>query len=161
MDIHVWMPIGTQLLVSWTSLVIPWDRPTPPTTWNSLSCKCTSCRNTWINEKVKFFLQKWMFVPQTHVNVLLLLFLIFRDTNISCPLVVTTHSYSCVCKVTSYTFASFFEYHIRLCHESDCQTVTETFAPSENSKYELMCLSDLDVCWCLCLFTCMYSYVSA
>lgn len=130
--------------------------------------KCASCRITWINESVKVFLQKQMFVfvPQTQVNVLLSFFRLGEGTT-SCPLVAKTHSYSCVCRVTSFFFSLFSSYNIQLCNETGCNNVKEHFEPSQNSKYNLyvihtdcMCLSDLHVCLCLFFFACTYVHVS-
>ncbi|KAA8591829.1 hypothetical protein FQN60_017203, partial [Etheostoma spectabile] len=58
-----------------------------------------------------------------------------EEENISCPLVVTNQSYSCVCKILkdSNIFSGFEEYDLKLCYESGCYSLTET--PFQPTKY--------------------------
>ncbi|XP_035862652.1 interleukin-4 receptor subunit alpha-like [Sander lucioperca] len=57
-----------------------------------------------------------------------------NEERISCPLVVTNHSYSCVCKIRkdSHVFSSYDEYDLKLCYESSCHSLTEHFQPTQN-----------------------------
>ncbi|XP_008279313.1 interleukin-21 receptor-like [Stegastes partitus] len=58
-----------------------------------------------------------------------------RYPDVSCPLTVTSHGYSCNCELkhSSDRFTDYDEYEIKVCAESDCHLDLETtFQPSRN-----------------------------
>ncbi|XP_026173162.1 interleukin-21 receptor-like [Mastacembelus armatus] len=79
-------------------------------------------------------------------NTYTLKFTDFRTkTEVSCPLVLMNHSYSCACKVKSGsgTFSAFSEYAIRLCNKSGCHSLMKSFKPSKN--IQLTAPYDIDI----------------
>lgn len=136
-DSCAWRPIGTQFLVSWTSLVILLS-PTPSTTWHSkgnfISCTIWKHENSTI--QANSFLLSASVGPGKGES--------------SCPLRRMNHSYSCFCKIHSRnTFASYNKYDITLCHSSVCYTVTKGFTPYLNSKHGFIVINKW---WSVCLW---------
>ncbi|XP_034731166.1 interleukin-4 receptor subunit alpha-like [Etheostoma cragini] len=73
--------------------------------------------------------------PVGQSNATYTLKFINKEENISCPLVWTNHSYSCVCKILkdSEFFSGCENYDLKLCNESGCHPLTKNpFQPSEN-----------------------------
>lgn len=157
MDIHVRVLIGNPFLVSWTSLVIPWRCPT--TAWNSLIGQ-TNCISFFLN-----YMNKWKCeIILTYKCLCLCLVCEFSsryDEQNTCPLVVMNNSYSCVCKVKDYSLSFHDTYKIKLCQESECDVLTESFQPSQNSKHKLFVVHSNCLHWYMCVFACLEADMSA